>query len=67
MTNAIKRGLVAAGVLAGTASANAAGIDVTAVVTDIAAQSASISLVGGAVLVLYVGIKAFRWVRSALS
>lgn len=67
MTNAIKRGLVAAGVLAGTASANAAAIDVTAVVTDIAAQSASISLVGGAVLVLYVGIKAFRWVRSALS
>lgn len=67
MNKNVQRGLVAAGVLAATASANAAGIDVTTVVTDIAAQSASISLVGGAVLVLYVGIKAFRWVRSALS
>lgn len=67
MTNAIKRGLVAAGVLAAAASANAAAIDVTSVVTDIAAQAAPIALIGGAVLVVYVGIKAFRWVRGALS
>lgn len=67
MNKNVQRGLVAAGVFAATASANAAPIDVAAVVTDIAAQSASISSVGGAVLVLYVGIKAFRWVRSALS
>lgn len=67
MNENIKRGLVAAGVLAATASANAAAIDVTAVVTDIAAQAAPIALIGGAVLVIYVGIKAFRWVRGALS
>lgn len=67
MTNAIKRGLVAAGVLAAAASANAAAIDVAAVVTDIGAQAAPIALIGGAVLVVYVGIKAFRWVRGALS
>jgi hypothetical protein len=63
----LKRGLVAAGVLAATASAQAAAIDVADVVTDIGAQAAPISLIGGAVLVVYVGIKAFRWVRGALS
>lgn len=67
MTNAIKRGLVAAGVLAATVSAQAAAIDVASVVTDISAQAAPIALIGGAVLVVYVGIKAFRWVRGALS
>lgn len=49
------------------APAHAAAIDVTAVVTDIGAQAAPIALIGGAVLVVYVGIKAFRWVRGALS
>ena len=63
----LKRGLVAAGVLAATVSARAAAIDVAAVVTDISAQAAPIALIGGAVLVVYVGIKAFRWVRGALS
>lgn len=47
--------------------AQAAAIDVTGVVTDIGAQAAPIAAVGGAVLVLHVGVKAFRWVRSALS
>ena len=47
--------------------ANAAAIDVTDVVADIAAQSAPIALIGGAVLVLLVGIKAFKWVRRAMS
>lgn len=57
---------VAAGlVIAGTASA--AAIDVTGVVTEIAAQSAPISLIGGAVLAIAVAVKAFKWVRAALS
>ena len=67
MNENIKRGLVAACVQAATASANAAAIDVSAVVTDIGAQAVPIALIGGAVLVVYVGIKAFRWVRGALS
>ena len=67
MTKQIQRGLVAVGVLAATASANAAAIDVSAVVTDIAAQATPIGLIGGAVLLLVVGIKAFKWVRAALS
>lgn len=67
MNKNVQRVLVAAGVLAATASANAAAIDVAAVVTDIGAQAAPIALIGGAVLVVYVGIKAFRWVRGALS
>jgi hypothetical protein len=46
--------------------ANAAAVDVTAVTTDIAAQAAPIAAVGAAVLVLMVGVKAFKWVRRAL-
>lgn len=67
MQKTINRSLVALGALAGTAAANAAAVDVTAVTTDIAAQAAPIAAVGAAVLVLYVGIKAFKWVRQALS
>lgn len=67
MTQAIKRGLVAAGVLAVVGSANAAAIDVAAVVTDIGAQAAPIGLIGGAVLLIYLAVKAFKWVRGAMS
>lgn len=45
----------------------AAAIDVADVVTDIEAQAAPVALIGGAVLILFVGIKAFKWVRKALS
>jgi hypothetical protein len=47
--------------------AMADAIDVTAVVTEIGAQSVPIALIGAAVLILFVGIKAFKWVRRALS
>ncbi len=67
MTQAIKRGLVAAGVLAVVGSANAAAVDVTAVTADIALQAAPIAAIGAAVLLIYVGVKAFQWVRKALS
>lgn len=46
--------------------ANAAAVDVAAVVTDIGAQAASVVAIGGAVLLLIVGIKAFKWVRRAM-
>ncbi len=49
------------------AAANAAAIDVEDVVTDIGAQAAPVALIGSAVLLLTVGIKAFKWVRRALS
>lgn len=61
------RGLLAAGVLALSSGAQAAAIDVTAVVTEIGAQAAPIAAIGSAVLLLVVGIKAFQWVRRALS
>ena len=57
----------AAGALVLASQANAAAIDVTDVVADIEAQSAPIALIGAAVLILFVGIKAFKWVRKALS
>lgn len=47
--------------------AQAAAIDVEDVVTDITAQAGPVGLIGTAVLVLFVGIKAFKWVRRALS
>jgi len=67
MQKTFNRSLVAVGFLAGAAAANAAAVDVTAVTADITAQGASIAAVGAAVLILYVGIKAFKWVRMALS
>lgn len=67
MQKTFRRSLVAVGSLVGAAAANAAAVDVTAVTTDIAAQAAPIAAVGAAVLVLFVGIKAFKWVRKALS
>lgn len=67
MNKAIQRGLVAAGVLTIVGSANAAAVDVTAVTSDIAAQAAPIAAIGAAVLLIYVGVKAFHWVRRALS
>jgi hypothetical protein len=53
--------------LAAAGASNAAAIDVAAVVTDIGAQAAPVGLIGAAVLLLVVGIKAFKWVRAALS
>lgn len=62
-----KVGTVVAVGLAGAGSAQAAAVDVSAVTTDIAAQAAPIAAVGVAVLIIYGGVKAFRWVRAALS
>ena len=67
MQKTFNRSLVAVGALAGAAAANAAAIDVTTVVADISAQAAPIGLIGAAVLLIYVGVKAFQWVRKALS
>ena len=59
---------IGAALAAGMASAQTSGaIDVTDVVTKIGDQSTPIAAIGGAVLVLFVGIKAFKWVRRALS
>lgn len=46
--------------------AQAAAVDVTSVVTDIAAQAAPIGLIGGAILLIFVAVKAFKWVRRAM-
>jgi hypothetical protein len=46
---------------------NAAAVDVTAVTTDIAAQAAPVAAIGAAILLIFVGIKAFKWVRRAMS
>lgn len=50
-----------------TAQASAAAVDVTATVTDIGAQLVPIGLIGVAVLGVFVAVKAFKWVRRALS
>lgn len=63
----LNRALVAAGALALTAGANAAAIDVSDLVTDIGAQATPVGLVGVAVLMIYGAVKAFKWVRAALS
>lgn len=42
-----------------------AAIDTTAIVTDIAATSTAVSAIGAAVLLVIVGIMAYKWVRRA--
>lgn len=64
---ALRLAAIPAFVLATTSQAFAAAIDVADVVTDIQAQAAPVALIGAAVLILFVGIKAFKWVRKALS
>lgn len=59
--------VVAVGFAGAGSAAQAAAVDVSAVTTDIAAQAAPIAAVGVAVLIIYGGVKAFRWVRAALS
>ncbi|MES2581345.1 MAG: major capsid protein [Pseudomonadota bacterium] len=49
------------------ATASHAAIDVTGVVTEIAAAATPVGLIGSAVLLIVVAVKAFKWVRSALS
>jgi len=62
-----KRGLVAVGVLTVFGAAQATAVDVSGLVTGIGEQVASISLVGGAVLLVYMAVKAFKFVRAAMS
>lgn len=47
--------------------AQAAAVDVAAVVTDIGAQAVPVGLIGSAVLLIFLAVKAFHWVRKALS
>ncbi|MGE3348520.1 MAG: major capsid protein [Ramlibacter sp.] len=53
--------------LAASVPAMAAAVDVDDIVTDIGAQLVPIGLIGGAVLLIFVAVKAFRWVRKALA
>lgn len=67
MKNVNFRALSLLALAVGSTVAQAAPIDVAAVVTDIGGQAAPIALIGGAVLIIFVAVKAFKWVRAALS
>ncbi len=43
-----------------------AAVDVSAVVTEISGAAAPIAAIGGAVLLVIVGIKVYKWVRHAM-
>ena len=61
-----KNGFLLALALGATAS-QAAAVDVSAVVTDIGAQAVPIGLVGVAVMLIFLAVKAFHWVRRAMT
>jgi hypothetical protein len=63
----MKKVLLSVLVLGTSLASQAAAIDVTSTVTEIAAQAAPIALIGGGVLAIMVAVKAFKWVRAALS
>lgn len=67
LASALALVLVAFGPAAFAQEAGGGGIDVTAIVADIGAQAVPVAAIGAAVLLLFVGIKAFKWVRKALS
>lgn len=52
---------------AGATASQAAAIDVTAIVADIASQGAPVALVAGAVLLIHLAVKGFKWVRAAMA
>jgi len=69
MKNTSRFALVAlvAGVLANTANAAVGAIDVSGTVTDIGAQLVPIGLIGAAIMGVFLAIKAYHWVRRAMS
>ena len=65
-----KQNLARLGAVVGTLGAMSlvpahAAIDVSSVVTEIEAIAAPAALIGAAVLIVIIGIKAFKWLRSA--
>lgn len=48
------------------ASGGGGGVDVSGVVTAIEGAAAPIASIGGAVLLIQVGIKVYKWVRRAM-
>lgn len=66
MNKHIQRGLVAVGVLASTAAANAAALDVSDVATKISETVGPIGTIGSGVLLIIVALKTFAWVRQAI-
>lgn len=63
--NAIRK-LGTAAALSLAAVGTAAAQDVTAVTTEIADAATPIAAIGGAVLLVLVGIKVYKWVRRAM-
>ena len=63
----LTRGLMLVPFLAASVASHAAAVDVGAVTTDIGAQIASVVAVGAAVLIVFAAVKAFKWVRAAMS
>ena len=71
MNRNFKQVLVGGAVLVGAvgsglARATATPIDVTAVTDQIAAVATPTAAIGAAVLLVFVGIKTFKWVRRAM-
>jgi hypothetical protein len=64
--NQLKNGFALALMGAATLS-QAAAVDVTDVVADIGAQLTPIGLIASAVLLVHLGVKAFKWVRAAMA
>lgn len=51
----------------GTVNAQAAAVDVTAVVTAIGEVATPIGLIASGVLLIHLAVKAFKWIRAAMA
>lgn len=65
MNKSILRGLVAVGAIASVSSAHAA-IDTAGITSALTDAGTAAGVVGAAVLIVIVGIKAFKYIRSAM-
>jgi Inovirus Coat protein B len=59
--------VLAVALVAGVSAVQAAAIDVSGTVTTIGEQLVPIGLIGLAVMGIMVAVKAFKWVRAAMS
>jgi hypothetical protein len=62
-----KKALAIAAMTTGASAFAADGVDSASIVTAIAAAGITIAVVGNAKLLMELGMKAFKWIRGAMS
>lgn len=65
LTKRFNKGLVATGFL-GASMASQAAVDTAAAITAITEAATAVGIIGAAVLIVVVSVKAYKWIQRAL-